>query len=486
MRKNSAKDLSLGSRALSRREFLTEVGALWAAGSSGLLRNRRGGFSALMILPPPWLKDAHEVIRKIRVPRFPNRRVRLSPEGAESRKRIQESIEVLSAKGGGRVSLAPGEWRVAGPIQLRSGVELHLEEGVRLVFSGNRADYLPLVRTRWEGTELYGYSPCIYAYEAQDVALTGKGALLMESGGDIDSWRREQDDAQSALRQMGATGVPLSERQFGEGRFLRPSFIQFFKCEKILVEGVRVGPTPFWGVHLVFSHHVTVRGIHVEGNQINNDGVDVDSSTDVVVEQCTFRTADDCVVIKSGRDLDGRTAGAPSRNVVIRDCVMSYSRAAALAIGSEMSGGVDRVFFFRCEVGKVETLFNVKSNLDRGGFVEHVRVWNVHARECNRLVQITTSYHGYRGGKFPPRFEDIEIDDMRAEKVKEGIAIRGVHESPVRRVTLRNLTISRAKIASSVSHAEELVCDRVEIQGERLSSECLTTRMQARKTGKNT
>jgi polygalacturonase len=461
----------VGSHLFSRRSFLASVSALWAARVAGAGRSAHGGLAVLMIMPPQWLKEAYEVIRKIQAPVFPNRGRRLSPQGGDERERVQEEIDKLSAQGGGRVSLAPGDWFIAGPLRLKSKIDLHLEEGAQVSFSGSRADYLPLVHTRWEGTELYGYSPCIYAYEVNDVAITGKGSLRMASG-DIDNWRGEQDPAQLKLRQMGDSGVPLSQRIFGSGSFLRQSFIQFFNARNILVEGVRIGPMPFWGVHIVFSHHATVRGIHVESNQINNDGIDVDSSTHVLIESCTFRTADDCIAIKSGRDLDGRQRSAPSQDIVVRDCVMSYSRAAAVAIGSEMSGGVRNVYVFRCEVGKAELVFNVKSNLDRGGFVERLRVWNVQARQCTRLVQVTTSYHGYRGGKFPPRFEDIEVEDVRADKVKEGIAIRGVRESPIKNVTLRNITIKEASQKISVNHAVGLLCERVEIQDERIPRDC--------------
>lgn len=457
----------MGSRLFSRRSFLAGASALFASRALGAAKSARGGLGVLMIMPPQWLKEAYEIIRKIQTPKIPNRGIRLSPQGGDERIRVQAEIDKLSARGGGRVSLAPGDWFIAGPLQLKSKINLHLEEGAKVSFSGSRADYLPLVHTRWEGTELYGYTPCIYGYEVNDVAITGKGSLRMASG-DIDNWRTEQDPAQAKLRQMGGSGVPLSERVFGPGSFLRQSFIQFFSARNILVEGVRIGPMPFWGVHLVFSHHVTVRGIFVESNQINNDGIDVDSSTDVLIESCTFRTADDCIAIKSGRDLDGRQRAAPSRNIVVRDCVMSYSRAAAVAIGSEMSGGVQGVYVFRCEIGKVEVALNIKANLDRGGYVERVRAWNMHARECNRLLQITTSYHGYRGGKFPPRFEDIEVDDLTAAKVKEGIAIRGVRESPIKNVTLRNITIKEAAKRSSITHAEGLKFEKVEIQGQQL------------------
>jgi polygalacturonase len=433
---------------------------------------RQVSVPAAMVMPPRWLAEAHEIIRLVQLPKFPPRVVRLEPPAGDARGAIQDALVDLEHKGGGRVSLAPGAWRLEGPLRLRSRVELHLEKGAIITFSGDRSRYLPPVLTRWEGTELYGYCPCLYGHEVHDVAITGSGILCLEQGNDFDDWRKEQNKTQPILRSMGARGVPVEQRVFAQGNFLRPSFIQFFRSRNILVEGVQVGPIPFWGVHLVYSHHATIRGITVESNQINNDGVDIDSSSRVIVEQCTFRTGDDCIAIKAGRDLDGRTIGIPSENVVVRDCSMRYSKAAGVAIGSEMSGGVRGVYIFRCDMGKVETAINIKSNLDRGGFVELVRVWNVTIRECARALQVTTSYHGYMGGQFPPRFDDIEVDDLRCQKAKEAISVRGVAQSPVRRLRLKNVAITTAKVPTAIQHAEALLCEGVEINGKQLTAQC--------------
>ena len=275
-----------------------------------------------MVTPPRWLEDAHEIMRSIQQPRIPHRVVTLQPIEGDARAAIQQAIDHVSHRGGGRVILSAGTWRSNGSIHFRSHVELHLSDGASLVFSGDRKHYLPVVHTRWEGTELYGYSPCIYAYRVQDVAITGSGSLQVDRNGDMENWRSEQTEAQKRLRMMGAQAVPLAERVFGGGSFLRPSFIQFFECERVLVEGVSIGSIPFWGIHLVYSKNCRVRGIAVDSHRVNNDGVDIDSSRNVVVENCRFNTGDDCIAIKSGRDLDVRTIVRPSEYVVIIDCRM--------------------------------------------------------------------------------------------------------------------------------------------------------------------
>ena len=455
---------------VSRREIL-RVGIVGAflAFERCTLNGRAHAASVKLIIPPDWLPRAFDTVRAIQAPCIPSRVVRIAQEDGDTRELIQSAIEKVSALGGGKISLAPGMWRIRGPLVLRSRTEIHLEEGATLVFSGDRADYLPPVVTRWEGTDLYGYSPCIYADSVTDIAVTGRGSLQMERGGDIESWRFEQAEARRKLRMMGATGVPLEQRIFAPQGFLRPSFIQFLRCERTLVQGVKIKEIAFWGVHILYSRHATVRAVRIESDRVNNDGVDIDSSSYVLVEGCTFKTGDDCIAIKSGRDYDGRKVGIPSEHIIIRDCRMERSGSAGIAIGSEMSGGVRYVYIFRCDMGKVQTVFNIKSNLDRGGFVEGVRVWNISAEECSRLIQVTTSYHGYQGGKIPPRFEDIEIEDMRCKRAKEGISIRGVPLSPVKRLVLKQLSISHVQHPSSIAHVEQFRCDDVRMNGELLS-----------------
>jgi polygalacturonase len=381
------------------------------------------------------------------------------------RETIQGAIDELNAKGGGTVSLSKGEWRIKGPLRLTSHINLHLEREAELVFSGEPKDYLPTVVTRWEGTELLGYSPYIYAYHATDIAVTGEGTISVDLSGDVRDWRTQQTEAQKKLRAQGGVGAPLAERVYGEGAFLRQSCIQFFGCYNVLVEGVRIKDIPFWGVHLVYSHHVTVRRISVDSVLVNNDGVDVDSSTHVLIEQCVFNTGDDSIALKAGRDLDGRQIGAPSESVVIRDCVMNRSRSSGIAIGSEMSGGVRDIYVIRCRMGQVDTVLNIKSNLDRGGTIERIRAWNIQCSACDRIVAISTSYHGYMGGNFPPTIQDIELDDIRSESAETGIVIRGVATSPVKEVRLSAIHGARVKTPKQIQYAKGLSLEGVVMNG---------------------
>ncbi len=446
---------------ISRRSFLAAVGGV---ASASIVYSKIAG-AITRFAPPRWLGEAHAIASDVTVPTFPNLVRRLTPCSENCRAQIQDAIDEIAAKGGGTVSVTSGEWRIQGPLRLVSHVNLHLERGAILLFSGDPKDYLPPVVTRWEGTELFGFSPYIYAYHAIYVAVTGEGTISVDMSGPVNEWRVEQTEAQKRLRAQGSEGAPLHERVYGEGLFLRQSCIQFFGCHNVLVEGVKIKDIPFWGVHLVYTHHATIRKISVDSMLVNNDGVDVDSSTHILIEQCVFNTGDDSIAIKAGRDRDGRRIGAPSEAVVVRDCVMNKSRSSGIAVGSEMSGGVRDVYVIRCRMGEVDTVFNIKSNLDRGGAIERIRAWNIHSTGCDRIVAISTSYHGYSGGNFPPIIQDIELDDIRSERAEAGIVIKGVEASPIKRVRLSSIHGVRVKVPMQIQYAKDLVFDGVVING---------------------
>jgi polygalacturonase len=133
------------------------------------------------------------------------------------------------------------------------------------------------VETRWEGTRVLSYPPLIYARDVEDVAITGSGTIDGNARSGFHAWRPRADPDMQRLRRMGFTGVPLEERVFGAGTYLRPSLVQFVRARRVLLEDFTAVNSPFWVNHLVYCEHATVRGIRVESHFPNNDGVDVGS-----------------------------------------------------------------------------------------------------------------------------------------------------------------------------------------------------------------
>lgn len=446
---------------VSRRSFLS-FGAQSAIGLA--LASLVRPYEAFALPPGEqkrWRDEAAALVKSIRVPTFPKREVRvvLDPEAKDfdARRTIQGEIDSLNRLGGGRVIVASGTWYIKGPLRLTSNIDLHLEEGATLLFSDDPDDYLPAVLTRWEGTEMFGYSPFVYAYHAHNVAITGSGTINGNRASKGSGWRRKGSDQQRQLRTAGRNGDPVYEREFGEWGFLHPSLIQFFGCSSVLVEGISTVDALFWGVHIVYSNDVTVRGIHVRSTHTNNDGVDIDSSYRVVVEKCTFTTGDDCIAIKSGRDADGRLVGKPSESIVIQNCVMEEGGSAGVALGSEMSGGIRNIFITKCVMRDVETVLDLKSNLDRGGVIENVRVWDITVGTSETVFEVTTVYHGYSGGSFVPLIRDIRLDAVAVKRSKRGIVIKGAAESPVENVIISSMVIDNVDVPQQVAHAKGLV-----------------------------
>lgn len=419
--------------------------------------------------------EAEAIVKRVVPPTFPARDFSITDFGAigdgrsDCRESIRKAIAACAEAGGGRVVLPRGTYFCDGPVRLASNVDLHLEKGTTLKFGPEPAKYLPPVLTRFEGTLLYAHSPRIYAYQCTNVAITGEGTIdgnglatreMMQNAGGRGS--------SGALRKMGADAVPVNQRVYGEGKWLRSSLVQPFECTNVLIENVTLVDSMFWVVHPTLCRNVTVRGIHVNSLNSNNDGCDPDSSVDVLIESCQFNSGDDCIAIKSGRDRDGWTVNRPSENIVIRHCTMT-TRHGAICIGSEMSGGVRNVFVEDCQIGSAAAALLFKSNLDRGGVVEHVRVRNITADRVHNGIQFETTYQGYRGGNAPPTFRDFRVDAVNIKLAsRTGIRIEGSATIPVRNVLLRDVTVEGAKVPYATRDIADIRFEAVSVNGQQL------------------
>jgi polygalacturonase len=398
---------------------------------------------------------------------------------------VRAAVHACHAAGGGHVLIPPGRW-ATGAVHLLSGVDLHVAEGATVLFSTDPAAYLPVVRTRWQGIEVLNYSPLIYAYGRRDIAVTGRGVLDARSdtahwwpwkGSGQYGWQPGMPNERAdwaTLEQWGAQGVPVPDRVLGAGHFLRPSFVQPYACENVLIEGVTLRNSPFWNIHPVLSRNITVRDVRIECEGPNSDGCDPDSCENVTIERVTFATHDDCIAIKSGRDEDGRRVGVPSRRIRIQDCVY-LSGGAAVAIGSEMSGGVSDVVArrlhlpFDTDLGEASlaSVLNVKSTPARGGYVRDVRVTDVDAPAWTYVpFEVTFQYAGGTGGEQP-----AEVSRLSAERWSVGgpceypVRVRGLPEAPVSGVRLDRLTFDDAAQDMLLRSVTDLSVHRVTVNG---------------------
>jgi polygalacturonase len=383
----------------------------------------------------------------------------------DSRPIIQSAIDRMHAAGGGTVALGAGNWLSDGPIRLKSGVCLHLDEGAHLRFSGNPDSYLPPVLTRWEGTEAYTYSPMLFADGQSDIAITGKGVMDGQGKANFLPWRSDQNPIKAILRDMGRDGVPVGQRIFVGERRLRPHFVQFRRCQRVLIDGPTFIDSPFWMIHPLYCEDVIIRNITCISRHINSDGIDPDSSRRVLIEDCDFDVGDDGVSIKSGRDQDGWRVGLPSEDIVIRNCRYSGDTGGGVAIGSEMSGGVRRVYVDGFDLPKASHTLYFKANLDRGGMIEEIFIRRIRAGEVKSVLVFSNAYHSYRGGNFPPVFRNVLVDDVVVEKAMIGISVQGHPSAPVTNVRIAAMTIGSAQYPLTISDSENVALSSVTANG---------------------
>jgi polygalacturonase len=410
-----------------------------------------------------------EILENISEPVFPERIFQISAAdltAGDWNDFVNEKIRTCSEAGGGRVVLNGGTYFCNGPVVLLSNVNLHLKENARLVFGQNPEDYLPEVFVRWEGTEAYNYSPFIYAKGAENIAITGKGAIdgngLAENS--FRSWRSRQKEDQNKLREMGRKGVPVEERIFGAGSFLRPQLIHFVNCKNILLEGIAVTNGSFWLIQPTYCSNVTIRNVSVESKFINNDGVDIDSSSDVLIENCRFNTGDDFVAIKSGRDQDGWRVNKPSKNIVVRNST-SDDCLHGISFGSEISGGIENVYAENLVFKKVrEYGLQFKSNKDRGGYIKNIYINGIEIDTAQTGISFTNRYHSYSGGEFPSLFENIRIEKLNCNvATQKAISLEGLVEKPIRNIVFENVKVKSSGEKSVITHVVDLEWNNIVI-----------------------
>jgi polygalacturonase len=434
------------------------------------------------------------VVRSIEKTKFPNKIFNIIKYGAKSDGifdntiAIRKAIQDCSKNGGGLVLVPKGNY-LSGAIHLENNVNLHFEDGAIITFSSNPKDYLPLVHTSFEGTELMNYSPLIYAYKKTNVAITGKG--ILNGQGNTENWwpwssgtqygyikgTPNQNDPENRIRlvTMAEEGVAVEQRIFGEGHYLRPSFVEFFECNKVLIQDIQIENAPFWVIHPIKSTNVIVDGVTVQSHGPNNDGCDPEYSKNVLINNCTFNTGDDCIAIKSGRDADGRRVAIKSENIVVQNCNMIDGHGGVV-IGSEISGGVSNVYVENCVMDSpnLERVIRIKTNSNRGGLIENVYVRNIAVGQVKEtLLKLNMFYevYGAKPGTFIPQIQNIYLENIKVKNAgKYGILAKGYAESPIKNVNLKNVIIEKADQDYSIENLTGLHLIDTYINGKLIES----------------
>ena len=369
-----------------------------------------------------------------------------------STKAIQAAIDKASKQGGGQVVIPEGHWQ-SGRIELKSNVELHLAEGCELHFSGRIEDYLPVVFTRDEGFEILSLGSFIYANNQENIAITGQGKIVGPST-DCEIYQINQEKAIN-IEKIVFPDTPMSERVFDgkqrNGEVFLPKSIAPIRCKNVLIEGVTIEQGLYWNVVPQYCENVIIRGVTVNSfGHGRTDGIDVESSKNVLIEYCSLDCQDDCYTMKSGRNIEGVRIGIPTENVVVRHC-LALRGAGGIVCGTEVAGGVKNIYCHDCVFDGTDQAVRVKTLRPRGGGVENLVVERIRANVkdyaffCDMLGSI--KWGGNLAKRLPaqpvnnytPDFNTIRIDNVTIENCRMLVHAIGLPERPLRNVLFSNV-----------------------------------------------
>lgn len=369
---------------------------------------------------------------------------------------IARAVAAAHAAGGGTVVFPAGRY-LTGSIELESNLTLDLEAGSELLYSGNPADS-PIVRSRWEDTTAYTRAPLIHAEGKENIAIVGRGKL--NGQGRLWWWRcgfgaygadparialaRSKRAAWDRLEARIQDGLPATPEAFGPVvDFLRPTLVEPDHCRNFQLIGVTLVESPFWMFHPLYTDNVEVRGVTFESDGPNTDGIDVDSCRDVRISDCFFETGDDCIVIKSGRDADGRRIHRPTEHVAIDNCVM-YRGHGAIVIGSETSGDIRDIVATNIIARGTDRGVRIKSQRGRGAVVENVRCSNFVIQEPTAFgIEITTRYTRQPPepvSERTPVFRNFSFSAITIVDAPQAVSVVGLEEKAVENLRFTDIS----------------------------------------------
>lgn len=363
---------------------------------------------------------------------------------------IKSAIDAASKAGGGTIYFPAGKY-LTGPIHLKSNITIFIDAGAELHFSDDFDNYLPMVESRWEGTDVQNFSPLFYAYKAENITIRGRG--IIDGHGkkwwDFHHKLYDKTTPRSKWQDTFAANnknviMPEVSDMIQRG-FLRPPFIQPMYCKNVLIEGITIHNSPFWTVNPEFCENVTVTGVTIE-NPIspNTDGINPESCRYVHISNCHISVGDDCITIKSGKDSAGRKMNVPAENYTITNCTM-LSGHGGVVIGSEMSGSVKKIAISNCIFDGTDRGIRIKTARGRGGVVEDIRVDNIIMKNI-RQQAIVFDMQYTKTAPQPvtektPIFRNCHFSNITADG-NEAILIDGIEEMPVENVTFHDVRMN--------------------------------------------
>jgi len=382
---------------------------------------------------------------------------------------IAKAIDAAVKAGGGTIYFPAGKY-LTGPIHLKSNITVFIDAGAELHFSDNFDDYLPMVESRYEGVDVMSFSPLFYAYKAENIAIKGRGIIDghgkkwwhfvegYKEGQPRSRWQLTFDSLNKNIL------LPDDPRQMKRG-FLRPPFIQPMYCKNVQIEGITIRNSPFWTVNPEFCENVTVKGVTINNPPSpNTDGINPESCKYVHISDCHISVGDDCITIKSGKDIPGRTKAAPAQNYTITNCTM-LSGHGGVVIGSEMSGGVKNIVISNCVFDGTDRGIRIKTTRGRGGVVEDIRVDNIIMKNIKEQAIVLDMAYSKTDpepvSERTPLFRNIRLSNITAY-TKQAMFINGLEEMPVQEISLNDVYFE-AETGIVISKAKDITLRQVTV-----------------------
>ncbi len=409
----------------------------------------------------------------ITVPVFPDNVFNVLDFGAvndgktKNTEAFARAVTACNKAGGGKVLIPPGKW-FTGPIHLKSNVNLHVEQGAEILFSGDPEDYLPPVFTRHGGVECYNYSPLVYANNCENIAITGKGIF---NGQGINWWHWAAIERPTMQNYFDAefNGIPVKDRIYGTpDAALRPQLINLMNCTNVLLEDYTSKNSPFWNNHLAYCKNVVVRNIRLLNphNGPNTDGINLDSSSEIYMTGIYAQVGDDGVCIKSGVNEDGWRVNKPTENVIIENCHIEFAHGG-IVFGSEMSGGIKNVLVRNCVYNGTLMGIRFKSKRGRGGYIKDIWIQDIEMKNIiNEAIHISMFYGASSGSsrsEKPPYFGNLNIKNITCNRARDAIIIIGLPEKYVDSINIENVEMN-AKTGFNATHAKNIKLQKVSIK----------------------
>jgi polygalacturonase len=390
---------------------------------------------------------------------------------------IKKAIDAAVKAGGGTVYFPAGKY-LTGAIHLKSNITILIDAGAELHFSDNFDDYLPMVQSRYEGVDVFSFSPLFYAYGAENIAITGRGKI----NGHGKKWwdyalnfyktETVRNKYQLLFDSLNKNILlPDDPGQMKRG-FLRPPFIQPLYCRNVLIEGITITNSPFWTVTPEFCENVTIKGLTIDNPKSpNTDGINPSSCRYVHISDCHISVGDDCITIKSGKDLPGRKKATPAENYTITNCTM-LSGHGGVVIGSEMSGDVKKIVISNCVFDGTDRGIRIKTTRGRGGVVEDIRVDNIVMKNIKEQAIVLDMQYTRAAAESlserTPQFRNIRLSNITAY-TKQAMYINGLDEMPVSEISLNDV-VFEAETGIVIKNAKDIQLHNVRVNTKKGSA----------------